>query len=89
MAKKKSKKEEEWSEEHLNELYKYSEKNQKFLSFWRPLVGGLTFGSGGVLLVLGGVFGWVFYVQGMGIMFFYLSMLVGAIVFFIGVAYTS
>jgi len=79
----------QYTDEDLEEHYTFAEKDQRFHAFWRPIIGGLTFGIGGALLVLSAVFGWTYYLLGQGTTIFVWGMLVGAIVLLIGVSWTS
>ena len=79
----------DYTDEDLKGHYDYAERDQKFHAFWRPIIGGLTFGIGGALLVLGAVFGWTFHLLHQGETIFIWSMVVGAIILLIGIAWTS
>ena len=93
----KSEKKEKWMEtigkdytdEDLKGHYDFSERDQRFHALWRPVIGGLTFGIGGALLVLAAVFGWTYHLLHEGETIFVWGMIVGAIILLIGVAWTS
>jgi hypothetical protein len=79
----------EYTDEDLEGHYEFAEKDQRFHSFWRPVIGGLTFGIGGALLVLAAVFGWTYYLLHQGSTIFVWGMIIGAIILLLGVAWTS
>ncbi len=78
-----------YTDEDLKGHYDYSERHQKFHAFWRPIVGGMTFGLGGAMLVLAAVFGWTFHMMHQGDTIFIWGMIIGAIILLIGIAWTS
>lgn len=77
----KRKKFKEWGENAIRQ-YEYA-------AFWRPVVGGLLFGLGGAVLIMAAVFGWTYHLLHEGFITFFIGMVIGITMLFIGIGLTS
>ncbi len=80
---------EEVLEKETKESGEYAEKQHKYNAFWRPVVGGLFFGLGGSIVVMGAVFGWTYHLLHQGFLTMFFMMVVGIIMLYVGIGMTS
>lgn len=68
---------------------KTAEHQYGYEAFWRPVIGGFLFGVGGAVLIISAVFGWTYHMLHEGMFTFYVGMVIGIIMLFIGIGMTS
>ena len=77
----KRKKFEEWGK---NAIHQY-----EYAAFWRPVIGGFLFGIGGSVVIIAAVFGWTYHILNEGMITFFMGVLIGTIMLYIGIGLTS
>lgn len=80
---------EEILEKEAKELGDYTEKEYGYNAFWRPVVGGLLFGLGASIIILGAVFGWTYHLLQQGFLTMFFAMVIGFGMLYLGTGLTS
>ncbi|MFN3528193.1 MAG: hypothetical protein ACK4YO_03730, partial [Candidatus Altarchaeaceae archaeon] len=65
------------SEKEMKELGRYADEQYRWAAYWRPVVGGLLFGIGGAVIVIGAVFGWTYHLLHQGSLTLLFVFLIG------------
>lgn len=77
------------SEEEMEKLGKYADDQYRYAAYWRPVVGGLLFGIGGAVIVMGAVFGWTYHLLHAGSLTLLFVFLIGFLMLYVGIGLTS